>query len=453
MVRRILYPLVGAIATVLLVGSPVWACEHPHGEDGASAQTEPAAAADREGASKNVEFLGNLPETAGAIAINFLRYGSKREVMLVAGEFGLKAYDISDDPANPVLLDELNMPGMWEMEDTEVDQRRKLVFLSRDPRAFGGNTRTGASGIYIVDARHPGNLELVTFVSVPAGHTTSCVNDCKYLWTGGPAPADWMPDDWGGRPVWVTDVRNPRKPRVFPDPVDTHRDDGQTDYAHDVQVDASGVAWVSGAGGVRGYWTKGRHYDPVRGEFRVARPWDPIPYAGGHIDELSTFSDFMHNSFRPVGPTADEAHDPGDWPAGSLIYATEETFRSGCDNDGLLVIASLMGSHNGQSWRSTPENPFRLETVSTWGVAGKEGSDPDATSCSAHYFEVRDGILVQSFYEQGTRFLDVSDPTDPTQVAYYRPGDARSWAPYWHGDVVYVADNTRGVDIIRPTLG
>ena len=62
-------------------------------------------------------------------------------------------------------------------------------FLSRDPRAFGGstNSNTDVAGVYIVDAKDPADLKLITFKQLPTGHTTSCVNDCEFLWTGGPA--------------------------------------------------------------------------------------------------------------------------------------------------------------------------------------------------------------------------------------------------------------------------
>jgi len=41
--------------------------------------------------------------------------------------------------------------------------------------------------------------------------------------------------------------------------------------------------------------------------------------------------------------------------------------------------------------------------------------------CSAHYFDERDGIVAQGWYQQGTRFLDVSDPTDIRQIGYFIP--------------------------------
>src|SRR3954467_8965409 len=111
--------------------------------------------------SKNVQLVKTLPEGKWATAINFLNYG-RQDVMLVTGRFGLKSYSLRD-PANPVLLDEitsqeLQLPGdpptdftvsepggdpkstFWQNEDMDVDQSRKLVLISRHPRASRGST-------------------------------------------------------------------------------------------------------------------------------------------------------------------------------------------------------------------------------------------------------------------------------------------------------------------------
>ncbi|PXX58383.1 hypothetical protein DFR70_11465 [Nocardia tenerifensis] len=437
--------LVTVAATLAATALPAAACEE-HGPHAAAARGTGGP-----GAEKNVKAVGNVPGAQGAISLRFLQYGA-RDVMVVSGEFGLRTYDLTADPAAPKLIGQLNMPGMWETEDTELDPVRKRAFLSRDPRAFGGNVGTGESGIYVVDLATPEKPTVLSYVKVPAGHTTSCINDCQYLWTGGPAKSNTMPADWGGRPVWVTDVRDPRKPKVSPNPIELARNDGKTDYVHDVQVDEMGVAWASGRGGVRGYWTAGMHKDPLTGKVRAATPYDPVPYAGGGIKETAAPSKFMHNSFRPVGNRAGDGGGAGHWDNGNLIYATEESFVDGCAGDGVLVIASLEGSYGGEGWRSTPQKPFRLNTVGTWGVAGQEGTDPASADCSAHYFDVQGKILAQSFYAQGTRFLDVGDPTNPKQIAYYRPADAAAWAPYWHRGLAYVADNNRGIDILQLTV-
>jgi hypothetical protein len=460
-----------AVLLSLLLSIPISA---PAGASAAPAADAPVPPP---GASANVELVGNVgdlpfehPESLrNATAINFLRYG-RRDVMFVVGRFGLRAYDLAD-PTRPRLLDsvgnaELALPGdatgtYWQNEDMNVDQRRKLVFLARDPRSFDGTTGsdTSVSGIYVIDARHPDDLELLTFHQLPSGHTSTCVNDCKFLWTGGPAPTQRQRAElgWTGRPIFVTDLRDPRHPFTYPDPVDTGRDDGTTSYSHDVQVDAAGVAWVSGNGGVRGYWTSGLRFDPVERRLRIATPVRPVPYAGGGFDESTpparTASRFMHNAERPVGGAAGDGADlrRGTKP-GTLLYATEEDFRADCATDGAFLIASLDGSFGGEAWRSTPDNRFRLRTVGRWSVADAEGVGP-STSCSAHYFQLDGGIAAYSWYEQGTRFLDVRDPANPIQIAYWRPDVTASWAPYWHRGFVYVADHERGVDILRLTGG
>jgi hypothetical protein len=455
------------------------------------------------GASKNVEMLDNLPEVKDATAINFLANGKgnrKDDVMLVTGRFGLKSYSLSD-PAHPSLLDEitaeeLRLPGdppvnpgppsaptstFWQNEDMDVDQERKIALLSRDPRAYGGTTGgtanpnppagqpTNIAGVYVIDAKRPDRLQLLSFQELPTGHTTTCINDCKWLWTGGPAASmaqQGPPLNWTfGRPIIVTDLSNPRSPQAFPmDPVDLFRRDGVTAYSHDVQVDDAGIAWVSGDGGTRGYWTKGRHFDPLEGERRRATPLDPIPYGGGGLP-MSVTNDatggFEHNAWRPVGRDAPD----GDarYRRGELLLATEEDFgpaNLACANQGQFSIASLEGSFNGEAWRSTSANPFRLEVVGKWNPAGKEGSRPPggtpnplANFCSAHYFDVDNNTVSYAWYGEGTRFLDISDPENPTQFAFWRPDDGIVWASYMHNGFVYTADRTRGVDVLRLTEG
>jgi len=423
-----------------------------------------------EGDFENVELVGNLPELVDSTAINFLTYGrgrKARDVMVVVGRFGVRAYDLAD-PANPAFLSETSSDALkldgdetgtfWQNEDMAVDERRKLIFLARDPRAYDGTTTSDddPAGVYVVDASDPENLFLRSWVEVGTGHTATCVNDCQYLWVGGPASSESQLEEWPqGRPIKVVDMRDPDNPSVFPDAVDLERNDGTTAYSHDVQVDSAGIAWVSGLGGVRGYHTRGIRWDPVRRELRRATAWHPVPFAGGKFEEETAPSAFMHNSVRAVGRTAkDGPHPRHGYRPDQLIMATEEQFSDqNCDGTGMFSIASLKGSYHGEGWRSTPEEPFRLETVGTWTPFEKEGFIPDMPYCSAHYFEVQRRVVAYAWYFQGTRFLDITDPTNPIQIGYYRPDDTLAWAPYFFGDYVYVADHQRGVDILRLTAG
>jgi hypothetical protein len=450
------------------------------------------------GASKNVELLDNLPEAKDATAINFMSYGKgKSDVMLVTGRFGLKSYSL-DDPRHPELLDEVTAEELrlrgdppvntdeaagpistfWQNEDMDVDQNRKLALLSRDPRAYAGSTSrepgepdpngaTNIAGVYVVDAKDPSALSIISFQQLPTGHTTTCINDCRWLWTGGPASTTTdVAQGWTfGRPIIVTDLRNAASPVAYPmDPVDLFRRDGFTAYSHDVQVDAAGIAWVSGDGGTRGYYTSGWHYDSFDQRKRTATPLDPIPYAGGGLPSSVVGDEnggFEHNAWRPVGRSAPKGDSR--YRKGELMLATEEDFgpaEEACRNRGQFTIASLKGSYGGQAWRSRPGNKFRVKAVGTWNPFQKEGSrpiggpyNPLANFCSAHYFDVDGSTVTYAWYGEGTRFLDISDPEDPTQFAYWRPDDGIVWASYMHDGYVYTADRTRGVDVLKLTGG
>jgi hypothetical protein len=456
-------------------------------------------AAPASAASRNVKLLDQLQDAKYATAINFLQYKHKSDVMLVTGRFGLQSYSLRD-PRHPKLLDsitseDLRLPGdppvnfdeskgpvstFWQNEDMDVDQDRKLALISRDPRSYAGSTSrepgeadpngaTNIAGVYVVDAKDPGRLKLLSFEQLPTGHTTSCINDCRWLWTGGPAsttaqkaaPLNWT----GGRPIIVTDLRDPRHPRGHTmDAVDLFRRDGATAYSHDVQVDDAGVAWVSGDGGTRGYWTEGRHWDPVDGRSRTATPLDPVPYAGGGLPAsvtADTTGGFEHNAWRPVGKDAPRGDKR--YRRGELLLATEEDFGpadKACSEQGMFSIASLKGSYGGEAWKSTAANPFRLQVVGTWNPYQKEGSrpdggpyDPDALFCSAHYFDVDGPVVSYAWYGEGTRFLDVSDPEHPRQFAYWRPDDGIVWASYLYKGYVYTADHVRGVDVLKFSPG
>lgn len=435
-------------------------------------------------------------DVEGVSSVNIVeRDGTEFLVAFGAGT-GLKTFDLSD-PTAPVEVGHLDLDAFrlegdfgalradddegtfWTAESMNIDKDRNVAYLSRDPRAFQNPQDTGVAGFYVIDLAdltepvlHPAG-----FHPVPAGHTATCVNDCDFLWSGGPAPAADQPDEWIGRPIFVTDVRDLDAIVTAEEPVDTGRYRGATDYAHDVQVDQAGVAWVSGRGGVRGYWTQGEHADPTEGgTVREASATDPVPFAGGEVGEYNDPDDpgrmfgAIHNSERPIThPDGDrrledserprrpddadrgvgDAYDPGE-----LIYVTDENFSQPCSEAGKFYIASLDGAMDGQGWYDEDEpdlsEGFALDLVSTWSVADKEGSAKGAApiTCSAHYFQMQDGIVAGAWYTQGFRFLDVTDPADPIQVAYFRPEGGNAFAPMWHDDVIYAGDSVLGIHVL-----
>ena len=380
--------------------------------------------------SKGVTYVTNIPELRTAISLNFIG-----TTMFASTVTGIYSYDVSD-PANPKLLGALPQ-YIWENEDVDVDPQRHLLFLSRDPRGFTSPATTAFpyGAVQVIDVSNPALMTQVSMTLLPSGHTTSCVDHCRYTWTAGPATSPLGPSDWtGGRPVFALDMRDPAHPVKCPHAIDEHRNDGVTDYTHDVQVDSRGIAWISGSGGVRGYWVSGRHRNVVTGKLQTATGCDPVPYGGGGtvLGQLATRKGVMHNAER----------------RGDALVATEEVTGSDCPGSGKLVTYDLRNTYGGAGFRSTKAHPFRMTVLDTWTPekqAGSSGCD------SAHYFTDRgNGLLAMAFYAQGTRFLDVRDPRHIKQVGFYRPNDADTWAAYWRpGGFVFVADLTRGVDVLK----
>ena len=463
-----------------------------------------AAAPAQAAQSSNVKLLANIPEMAAAIAVNFID-----DTMFVSTVAGVYAYDVSD-PAQPSIIGALPM-FIWENEDVDVDRKRKLLFVSRDPRGFTSPAAPGETfpygAVHVIDVSVPHLMTQVAFFTVPAGHTTTCVQDCKVLWTAGPYANAVTQPDFVGRPVYGTDITDPANPKPCPAPIDTERNDGVTDYAHDVQVDEQGVAWVSGAGGVRGYWTSGTHRNTLTGNVEEATGCKPIPYAGSGTPESATSSRFMHNAWRDWAPDA-----PSLEPAAAVapakaapkpkkkatkkkakskrrctrrkvrgktrrvcrkakkrkparrraaeapltrndvLFATEENIVSDCETSGRFVAYDLRNTYAGEGFKDIKATKHRMRVLDTWTPGGQEG----ATACdSSHYFTSRgDGITANAFYGQGVRFLDTSNPKDIRQVGYFLGDGANTWAAYWRTkDIVFVADFGRGIDVLQFTGG
>jgi hypothetical protein len=366
----------------------------------------------------------------------------------------------------------------------DLDVKRKLIIGSLDPRhddvdqascpgighlsAKNRNPKC-RSGFYVISYADPAKLRQIgSFTDLPAGHTTSCIDDCRYLWTGGPARRNdlaylgpFTPGARGdGRPIWVTDLRDPAHPKPFPNPIDLGRNDGATDYSHDVDVDAQGFAWVSGRGGLLGYATKGRWRDPKTDSMRAATPWDPVLVAGGGIEGgpngvAQPQTDFIHNSARPDG----SAVRATGVPQGNVVIATEEDFTQPCDQGGRIVAADITDSLGGEpATNSTPANPYRMKGLSAFHPA-QDAPDTAAPipDCSAHYFEVSGSTLAAGWYGQGLRLIDASNARNLRQVGYfYVTGtdpatnpSSLTWDTAWRGRYIYMFDMSRGIEVLK----
>jgi hypothetical protein len=447
--------------------------------------------------SSNLEYVTRVADANGIVEGKFDRVKGK-DVLVVTGRFGFKTYDVSD-PGDPQLMDEF-MPadialpdGYWQNEDMELDTRRKLIIGALDPRhtdnPLGACPERGSvdlvackSGFYVISYADPSSLEQIgDFVQLPSGHTSSCIQDCRYLWTGGPARREedqaWLGPILGpttpapftfdrvvgdGRPIWVTDLRNPAKPVVSDEPVDLWRNDGYTDYSHDVDEDEQGIAWVSGRGGIRGYATSGVHRDPYQNRWRRASPFDPILVAGGGVAGTARSTMLMHNSGRPT----DDSVRASGVKRGNVMVGTEEEFQD-CSESGRIMLSDLTDSWGGEpASKSSLTAPYRMQMLDSFHpILDTDEEAPESLDCSAHYFEIEGSMLGAAWYGLGLRLLDISDARDVRQVAYYRVTgtsednpDSNSWDMAFRsdrrkGDLLYLFDMRRGIEVLRLKQG
>jgi hypothetical protein len=425
----------------------------------------------------------NLTKCPGFSSLNFVHFENLGyDVMVANGTAGLSVWSLKD-PAHPKWISQVTPAQMaaasgqtlirfWEGENMTTDTRRKLVFMSRDE---------GDKGQFIIDINDPWHPAIVNYSKTRQGHTSTCINDCRFLWSVGGVQSNSGPTA-PQSPVSISDIRDPVHPFVYPlFGADLRRGGGSAGSTHSVDVDFDGVVWVSGNSGVRGFYTEGVHKDPTTGQDRLATPYNPISYGGAPIAGNDTWSPpaprndpnlpytFMHNAYRFPNPLGGRA-------AGDLMLITNENNSTDCTTAGQFVIASLSGTRDATDNVTTNTRMQRLSAYRTTGqpgvfqgstVTGPRQSDGAPTTvavgdCSAHWFTVKGNIVALGNYEQGTRFLDISDPTNPKQIGWYRV-PVRTADPsgkpdiissdtagaYWHGKYVYVADYQRGIDILK----
>ena len=449
--------------------------------------------------SKNVAHVKTLPEAKWATAINFLDYGGQ-DVMMVTGRFGLKSYSLAD-PANPVLLDEitsqdLELPGdpptdftvtepggdpestFWQNEDMDVDQARKLVLISRDPRSYRGSTSrepgeadpngaTNIAGVYVVDAQNPARPEAAHVRAAadgPHDHLHQRLPVAVDRRPGGDDHAAAGAAELGGRsPAHRHRPARPGQPGRAPDgadrPVPPRRRHGLLArrpgrrHGHRVGLRPRRHARLL---------DRGQHRDPLTGQTRVATPLDPIPYAGGGFAKSETADDdggFEHNAERPVGrsaPRRPTATATTCWrprrtsptrasAAASRATSTSPRSRAATTaRRGARRPSTSSGSRRSGRGRRTS----RRARARSAGRTRRAPISARRTTSTCAALRSRTPGTARA---RGSWTSPI--PRHPKQIAYWRPDDTLVWASYFHGRYVYTADHVRGIDVLQLTSG
>ena len=362
--------------------------------------------------SDNVKVIGNVP--GSLFGMHF-----KGNYGYATGATGLTVFDVSA-AANPTIVGELPLP---HFENEDVDACGNTLVIASD-------AVNPAAPLYVIDISNPALPALRSVYNLGlegtgngAGHIANFVTkDCSLLWVD------------GGSRVEVVDLSNPSSPRSLGD---FRSEASKSDFnvTHDTELDSKGVLWSVGGGGAAGYKL-------------TSNPLAPrlVAKTGAEASNPSQLNDFiLHNSQR----------------RGDTLLVTEEDYiDTDEDQPGSCNGQGKFETYRIQMTRGTVTNLDTWETELNGTLTGGSGDSkaPLTVNCSSHWFDEQAGIVAVGWYEQGTRFLDTTNPSRIRQVGYYLPANGSTWAAYWapkdtSGSIVYALDAYRGLDVLRINKG
>jgi hypothetical protein len=403
--------------------------------------------------SDNVEIIGTMPVASSAISIAF---SSTSPHMYVSTHEGIEVYDLTDPHLpklvgfEPMAIDENEAVSLGERPNGD-----KFVLVGSNGVILTkrGDKDTSSRFVVVVDVTNPTAPNTVaTLVTPTRTHTVSCINAaCDYAFSDGRAGLQ-------NSIVDLRDWKNPVAAGVFKSVVPS---------GHDEDRDDKGILWHVGAEGAVA--------------LDVGDPKAPKQLAstgpqgvGSGSNEYNHF--IIHNSYRPNAgaftQTADEngkyglnASGPAAVANGNVLLATEENYTDPtCATEGKFETWYIPYLDDAQYKRDNPTKKSgggKMTVLDSWNtelpMSGLK--TPAGAFCSAHYFDYRNGFVAQSWYQQGTRILDVRDAKNIKQVGYYFAVGQESWATYFvpphiaKGEtLLYTADVVRGIDILKVTL-
>lgn len=461
--------------------------------------------------SDNVQLVTKLPETAGAASARFVGKN-----MYVSTWKGLSIYDITkpDDPQRVGFLplphfenEDVDAAGNLVIVSNDPSEGIGLIYVVdvSDP-AVPTIRSIIPNGLITGDGLMPDNPSAT-------GHIANCIQACRYLWMTGTEQGVVVydlrdPDN----PKFANAFPMP-KPKGYGDQTDPSA--LRPGFTHDVFVDRAGIAWVTGRDGTFGYDTADPVHPRL--VYRSDENVTNSGLSGPDGDGAGPLDFLHHNSIRtdiqlaqpPAGdggvlgvvgrPAAPKKATPkrsacarrrGESRAhakrrcsnarkrarakrtararsssvtarvattqgglGDVLAVTEEDYtRPTCQGQGSL-----------QTWQIKPgetnsDGTTRLTLLDQWTtelneLANQTGRSPATGLCSAHWFDEARGVLAQGWYDQGVRFMDISNPRDIRQIGYWVTAGT-FWAAYYaptdpKREIVYALDTATGVDVLR----
>jgi hypothetical protein len=392
--------------------------------------------------------------------------GSKQRFCPEGANAGVAVIDASD-PANPTVVSRLVNPAGTSVEDVVVETMRWGPYAGRDVAAVGaqtcGSTRydralfrglilydvtdptkpvelgrlnTGCCtrGLHELEVNHRPDLERTfVYASVPAGNYPD------------PDTASGVRDENGKGDFRLIDITNPATPvetaewgiRDIGGPFYAGQGcDADANYGHSAEPSADGrTVFLS-------YWDSGFI------ALDVTNPSNPV-FKGRTVYPANADGD-GHSSMYDDGR--------------KLLFAADEDFckTSGSGIEKGFGYLRIFDYSN----LAAPEQIGMFKTVNSSGT-----TDPGAGDYTIHNPMLMGTDVYISWYTDGVRVVDASDPRAPREVAYFVPPAGQNpvkpsqrgtlsnttqvWGVYvdHHTGLVYASDMNTGLWILRRTDG
>lgn len=371
----------------------------------------PAAAAPLDEASSGkLSLLQHIPmDLANEIAFDGRRiyvnqYASGRDI-------GVTAFDIARDGR---LKERGMLPCSGITDVAPLDGGRVAIGLQGefdDCSSLQPGTGTTPGGVHIGDMRSPAHSRLLGHVPIPGGvHTLTRYPGSDLVYTSMSGDVSSATD---GGITHIIDTSPASAPKV----VATYASQLNPGGCHDILFERIGkklIGFCPGAGGTE--------------------IWDAT-------DPLAP---------KPIGrmllPAAQLPHQVAISSDGKVAAVSDEAYGvHGCTG----------GAPIGALWFYDISNLTNPRVTGFYGP--QRGRLPVGTlsgnplSCTAHNFNFipRSRLIVAAWIGGGTNVIDISDPGNVREVAYYRPADTEAMSSYWYRGRIYVADFRRGVEVLK----
>ena len=371
--------------------------------------------------SDNVEHLGRLPISGDGVGATII---PEQNRMYVTTTQALHVFDITD-AESPDEIGSVTLNVQFENE--EVPTNGKILGISSDtycivpgvPPVVGSAVTGGCLAIY--DVSDPANIQLLTTVEGAGNHTSACILDCTYMY---------------GDAGTITDLRDPANAQIVGDWLEelgTELDSG----CHHVREVSPGI---------------------ILGSCQPMLLFSVRPQDGGSPLKPKLIATGQNEDGRFIHSSR--------WPNGGrdkfMLAGGEQNAQPQCGEDVSAFMtwdgSKVLDTTAPDKWTFGSQFTILDEIRPVNGTYADGNSPYNILGCSVHWFmehpTFRNGGLVAlSEYENGVRFLEISDQGKITEQGFWLGMGGSSSAPHWHpnGEVVYSIDYTRGIDVLKWT--